>query len=279
MNTPVLIRTLLILSVILPVTAIAAGSGRGYAWADKPANAAYKPPPSYAYNSTGKDIHITRRGEGTYTVRFEGLGGKGSAGGHAQVSAYGSGNEYCKLARWDSGREDFNVRVKCFSASGRAGDSRFVVEVSWPEPSPPDIKFLPAQPGLLKAPGTSQQPAQTPDAAKRSISPQGEVVLSYPDGRVEKRYQGGKTIILPNGQEQKMLFSTAAPPAVPPALPDDAEGPWLEYHNGKLLAIIENMVGHDPEAIENYLAFEAGMPTIYEKIARRRQTIDFLSLP
>ncbi len=277
MNTKVFILTLLALGMLPPVTTMAGGSGRGFAWADKPTSEAYQPPPSYAYNAAGKDIHITRRGEGTYVVRFEGLGGKGAAGGHAQVSAYGPGNEYCKLSRWDSGREDFKVWVKCFAADGKARDSRFVVEVSWPAPPPPDIKFLPMQPELFKTPDTSQQPT-TPNAAKRSISPQGEVVLSYPDGRVEKRYKGGKTIILPDGQEQKMLFSTAAPPAIPPALPDDAEGLWLEYHNAGLLAIIENLVGHDSAAMENYLAFE-GDAVVYEKIARRRQTIDYLSQP
>jgi hypothetical protein len=108
-------------------------SGWGYVWADNPTESRYEPNLIYSYNSSGKEIEISRRSTGRYKVTFYGLGGNGIAGGNVQVTAYGPGNENCKVEYWISGGPDFIVQVRCFTASGKPVDTRFSLRVDWPD--------------------------------------------------------------------------------------------------------------------------------------------------
>jgi M6 family metalloprotease-like protein len=114
-------------------TVASSTSGRlGFAWADQPTTASYTPSPMYAYSSAGGAITVTRTGTGTYLVKFVGLGGGGTAGGHVQVTPYGSGSETAKVVSWNSIGADFIVSVKCFNSAGTPVDSRYDVLVMWP---------------------------------------------------------------------------------------------------------------------------------------------------
>jgi len=106
--------------------------GRGFVWANNPTAANYTPTATYAYNSAGGPITITRASPGVYAVSFANLGGQGKAGGHVQVTAYGTGSETCKVASWASAAADFVANVRCFSAAGAAADSRYTALVIWP---------------------------------------------------------------------------------------------------------------------------------------------------
>lgn len=116
--------------------AAAAAQTSAYAWADDPTSSAYAPSALYAYSSAGQPIRVTRSGVGTYAVTFEGLGGNGRAGGHVQVTAYGPGNEMCKVVSWNSGGADFIVQVRCYDAPGNPRDTRFAILVTWADRSP-----------------------------------------------------------------------------------------------------------------------------------------------
>ncbi|MEO6809050.1 MAG: M6 family metalloprotease domain-containing protein [Isosphaeraceae bacterium] len=108
-------------------------SGRlGFAWADQPAAASYTPSVTYAYNSAGGAITVTRTGTGVYSMKFAGLGGGGKAGGHVQVTAYGSAGETANVANWLSVGADFVVNVRCFNSAGKPVDARYNVMVIWP---------------------------------------------------------------------------------------------------------------------------------------------------
>lgn len=100
------------------------GGNIGYAWADQPSAASYVPAASYQGNSTGGTNRITRFGVGGYQVFLPNLGG---AGGHVQVTAYGSGSERCKVGGWGPSGTDQVVTVLCFTAAGVAVDTRFTV--------------------------------------------------------------------------------------------------------------------------------------------------------
>jgi hypothetical protein len=63
---------------------------------------------------------VTSLGTGAYTVRFPGLSALGC--GNVQVSAYGSGGEYCKIVSWVGE----NVGVQCYSGSGSKAETHFV---------------------------------------------------------------------------------------------------------------------------------------------------------
>ncbi len=259
--------TVLILSAALlsqTSSATAAGSGEGYAWADKPTQTNYTPSPAYSYNSSGKSIKVTRKGTGMYLVRFAGLGGQGTAGGHAQAGAYGGGRETCKIVGWDSGKADFNVNVICFKPGGKTVDTRFLVKVSWPGK---------ARPAILSPLATNQA------SPTRSISAQGNVVFTYPDGRIVEYYDGGFRTTMPDGSVSTASFSTQAPAAIPVDPPTGVTQNWLLEHNEGLLNIINTLVGNDQQAIDDYLAFEGQDTSIYQKIVKRRTIISRLARP
>ena len=104
----------------------------GYVWANNPTADSYTPSATYAYNGAGGPITITRSGTGSYAVRFTGLGGGGTPGGHVQVTAYGNGSENCKVSGWSSSGSDFVTYIRCFDVSGNPANTRYTVFVTWP---------------------------------------------------------------------------------------------------------------------------------------------------
>lgn len=245
---------LLLAASVSPV--MGAGTGHGFAWANNTERTRYAPDPTYAFNSAGGRITITRSGVGTYQVTFAGLGGDGTAGGNVQVTAYGAGSETCKVSSWNSGGADFIVNVRCHDARGRQTDTRYSVHVQWPQ----------------DASTTSQGPAET----SREILPDGKVLLEYSDGSSKLMFDGGFTVTTPDGEARTMLFSTQAPVAAPPSPPDGTpEQAWLEFHSRSLLDTISQLVDFDQASIDNYLAAE-GNAGLYDRIAKRRKTLDYM---
>jgi hypothetical protein len=102
----------------------------GYALADQPANAGpYTPDPTYAFNSSGGAIQVTRSDVGVYSVRFVGLGREAGERDNVQVTGYGTPGVYCKPGPlWSSDGADMVVPVWCtFIVDGSTADSRFSV--------------------------------------------------------------------------------------------------------------------------------------------------------
>jgi hypothetical protein len=128
-NARVLNQTAPIITAFKGLPAVGA---LGFVWAHNPTASNYVPSATYSYSSSGKEIHITRSATGSYAVRFVGLGGNGTAGGHVQVTAYGTGNENCKIAWWSSATADFIANVRCFNPAGSAVDTRYTMHVNWP---------------------------------------------------------------------------------------------------------------------------------------------------
>jgi hypothetical protein len=110
----------------------------------------------------------------------------------------------------------------------------------------------------------------------KKILPDGTVEISYPDGRIERKFKGGMEIYDPKTKEsRKYLYKTGARPPIPPSLPDDAALTWMEAHSENLLNIIRSLVNNDPVSIENYLQYE-GEKDIYNKILLREETISYM---
>jgi hypothetical protein len=118
---------------------------------------------------------------------------------------------------------------------------------------------------------------ESPDqSVTKKILPDGSVEITYPDGRIERRFKGGFEVYDPETkQSQKYLFHTGARPPIPPSLPDGAGLIWMESHSEKLLGIIKSLVNNDPDSIENYLQYE-GEQDIYNKILLREETISYM---
>jgi hypothetical protein len=102
-------------------------NGGGYAYANQPSSLSYNPPADFSWNSSGQAITITRpagtAGAGIYTVRFAGQSFGQST---VQVTAMGSGTNYCKVNGWFTE----TVGVRCFTSSGTPSDTQFTLLVS-----------------------------------------------------------------------------------------------------------------------------------------------------
>jgi hypothetical protein len=100
----------------------------GYVWADQPSAASYTPSPYYQYNAAGQRNTISRSGVGQYYVTFPGTTVNG---GSVEVTAYGSGSEYCKIGYWSGN----GVAVNCFANGGAPVDSLFTLNFTDQSPN------------------------------------------------------------------------------------------------------------------------------------------------
>ncbi len=96
-----------------------------YAWANSPTQAKYSANRTYAYSPNKNLPKILRVGQGQYRVIFTGFSGNKRAGGHAQVSAYGSDSSWCKVQNWGRDANGMTVNVSCFSAADQPADTKF----------------------------------------------------------------------------------------------------------------------------------------------------------
>lgn len=101
----------------------------GYVYADQPTTSLYTPAGGYTWNSQEWGSNIVQRvGTGHYVVTLEGQGGDSSSYGIADVTAVGTGSEYCVIGGHgddDDGSEE--VTVRCHAATGAAADTRFML--------------------------------------------------------------------------------------------------------------------------------------------------------
>jgi hypothetical protein len=94
----------------------------GYVWANAPSSASYTPSSTYQFNSTGASNTITHGSTGIYQVKLPGIG---SSGGTVKVTAYGYGNQYCKVTSWTAIGVDEYVNVACQTPAGALVDTTF----------------------------------------------------------------------------------------------------------------------------------------------------------
>ena len=116
-----------------------------YVWANEHTRAigsAYSPSSIYSFNAVGRAAanSVVRTAIGSYTVTCKGVGGGplfgGSgtwgAGGHVQVTSYGTEDaDYCKVGGWSTGGADFSATVRCYNHQGILSDNRFDLLFVW----------------------------------------------------------------------------------------------------------------------------------------------------
>ncbi|MFI5495118.1 hypothetical protein [Actinoplanes sp. NPDC051859] len=102
------------------------GTPMAYVFASQPTAASYTPPANYSYNSTGGINKITKAAApaGVYTVDAPSLG---AAGGHVQVTAYGTGTEWCTAWNWAPAGTAQRIHVRCYNAGGQPADTKFTL--------------------------------------------------------------------------------------------------------------------------------------------------------
>jgi hypothetical protein len=147
-------RTLIIFCVLTLACVVwawpaLANPGRGvytlcYVWANFASpdiGVPYTPSAIYSYNMVGgADANlVTRTATGTYTVTCRGVGGGAlfggsgtwGAGGHVQVTAYGTNPNHCKVNFWSTGGADFQASVSCYAPGGALVDTLFDLLFVW----------------------------------------------------------------------------------------------------------------------------------------------------
>lgn len=131
---------------------------------------AYTPSNLYSYNAVGRyqANTVTRTSTGVYVVVCKGVGGGAlfskqdasvdgdaegvstervraegeaavegmasgnwGAGGHVQVTAYGSSANHCKVSSWGTGGADFSATVRCFAPNGTPANDFFDLLFVW----------------------------------------------------------------------------------------------------------------------------------------------------
>jgi hypothetical protein len=103
------------------------GSPLAYVFANQPTTATYTPPVNYQYNSTGTANTIIKiAGQvGKYTVHIPNLAA--ASAGNVQVTAYGTGSEWCTPWNWGPNGTAQHVQVHCFTATGAPAESKFTL--------------------------------------------------------------------------------------------------------------------------------------------------------
>jgi hypothetical protein len=91
---------------------------QGYVWANQATTGSYTAPAPYSWSSRGGANTIQRLGTGRYSVTFPSLVVNG---GNLQVTAYGTGTEYCNATSWGG----TTAYISCFSRTGAPADTQF----------------------------------------------------------------------------------------------------------------------------------------------------------
>jgi hypothetical protein len=104
-----------------PVCCEPDGFPTAYVWAHDPTSASYVPSSTYQFSDFGArdQISVNRLSTGYYAVHD---GYVTFSAGNVQVTAYGSGSEYCHVAYWTP---TDGIRVLCYDASGNPVDTLY----------------------------------------------------------------------------------------------------------------------------------------------------------
>ena len=110
------------------------GSG-GFVWANQPTALDYIPSPIYQENRLASECgdhfftnNAHRVAKGRYQITYPSQMVDVPPSGAALVTAYGSGNEYCKLTNWEAPSSipgAVRIGTRCFDATGSLVDTRF----------------------------------------------------------------------------------------------------------------------------------------------------------
>jgi len=117
----------------------------GFVWNNNPTTPGTTTPnTAYSYNSSGGAISITRNATGVYDVTFAGLGNASNS--NVQVTAYGTGPDFCISGGWTSpSGSDVVARVLCYTSAGSLADHSFTMLYqarTHSDPTTPTVAFL-----------------------------------------------------------------------------------------------------------------------------------------
>jgi hypothetical protein len=121
-------------------------------------------------------------------------------------------------------------------------------------------------------------PAVPLASPERSILPDGQVQVRYPDGTIEILHANcGSTKIFPDGTTIQSMCNQVQTAALPPTPTDAGVRAFLEHHRDQLLRQISRLVNDNPAEISLYLNFESSTTnSLYGQIKLRTELMDKL---
>jgi hypothetical protein len=115
---------------------------------------------------------------------------------------------------------------------------------------------------------------------ERTFAEDGSVEIRYPDGTIKRIYDGGFTVVNPDGSTMTASYLQVQVDT-PPSLPSDGQIlAWLEWSNDSLLDFIRTLVSNDETAVNHYLQREEdNTNTLYDKMRLRTRVVSQLLAP
>lgn len=148
--------------------------------------------------------------------------------------------------------------------------------------NPTDLQIVEEEPSVVKdtlqRTGDSERTEEFQETGvKRRILENGTVELRYPDGTIKLIYNGGFTVIQPDGTVRSASY-IQIPPTTPPQLPaDERIGNYLNWQTESLLDLIKQILNYDNGSIENFLEHENKITqSVYEKMYIRTSYLNRL---
>jgi hypothetical protein len=171
--------------------------------------------------------------------------------------------------------ENWRVSIVNF---GRQGSAQGLLFMEYPVERKKLAELTPAFKTLRLRGLVTGRPSS--GAIERTFTEDGSVEIRYPDGTIKRIFDGGHTIISPDGTAFTAMY-IQAPPPTPPSLPNDAAMiAWLEWSNGELLGFIRTLVGGEDSVVEHYLQRERqAATTVYQQMRLRTKVVDDLLTP
>ena len=111
-----------------------------FVWGNDPTHETYRPDETYTHHAAGGVTVVERESVGRYRVRWSGST-LSEDGAVALVTAYGFGNEYCKIHEPPLPPSQDEVVVACYDAGGSPADTQFSAVVVGPHIRPTSYAF------------------------------------------------------------------------------------------------------------------------------------------
>jgi len=119
------------LGVVLNTAPLPAYANSVWVWGNNEKAAKYIPDTKYTKTVGSGQAQIERLSPGKYQLTLSGWDKQPPSKSNVQVTSYGAGSAYCKVASWSPSGKTLMINILCFATGGTPKDSKFSVLISF----------------------------------------------------------------------------------------------------------------------------------------------------